>query len=109
MIGTPNKQAEKTKTVDHCGPVTLVNNDDKPKNPQNLKICHPCLLTKTMSSKTGWSGGRSLPCPSYAPTSCRCGVSYLYFMKNTGNVTNTQNIEFKCENPRNKDIDIIYV
>ena len=30
-------------------------------------------------------------------------------MKNTGNVMNTQNIGFKCENPRNKDIDIIYV
>ena len=29
-------------------------------------------------------------------------------MKNTGKITNTQNIEFKCENPRNKDIDIIY-
>ena len=26
------------------------------------------------------------------------GVSYLYFMKNTGNITNTQNIEFKCQN-----------
>ena len=23
------------------------------------------------------------------------GVSYLYFMKNTGNITSTQNIEFK--------------
>ena len=32
-----------------------------------------------------------------------CGVSY--FMKNTGNVKNTQNIEFNCENPRNKDIE----
>ena len=30
-------------------------------------------------------------------------------MKNTGIITNTQNIEFKCENPTNKDIDIIYV
>ena len=29
-------------------------------------------------------------------------------MKNTGIITNTQNIEFKCENPTNKDIDIIY-
>ena len=36
-------------------------------------------------------------------------VSYLYFMKNTGNITNTQNNEFKCENPTNKDIDIIDV
>ena len=52
MIGTPNKQAEKTKTVDHCGPFTLVNNDDKPQNPHNLKICHPCLFTKTMSLAT---------------------------------------------------------
>ena len=30
-------------------------------------------------------------------------------MKNTGIITNTQNIEFKCENPTNKDIDIVYV
>ena len=36
-------------------------------------------------------------------------VSNLYFMKNTGNITNTQHIEFKCENPTNNDIDIIYV
>ena len=55
MIGTPNIQTEKTKTVDHCGPVTLVNNDDKPQNPHNLKICHPCLMSKTMSSITGWT------------------------------------------------------
>ena len=45
MIGTPNKQAEKTKTVDHCGPVTLANNNDnKLQNPHNLKICDPCPL-----------------------------------------------------------------
>ena len=34
---------------------------------------------------------------TFAMKSFCSGVSYLYFMKNTGNITSTQNIEFNVK------------